>query len=356
MTFNELKTFTKSALIIIVLFLVFSYFLAMFLGPTLFFFTPEGLNSSMLYVRGLPIWLFTIVGFGVPFWLNVRVVFLFIWGVFVICFVSAWQFRESLREVIGKSFSRPMKKLFDNCLFALPVIASMMLVAVIAIQSFQEAGGIPTGEAPLPENPFQAFLELSWKALFEELGFRAIPIGAFMIIYLFWVSGGNVATLSWGQRLKLLLTAPVFPERAKKMVGVKTVSDFGVRGGINLGEWAMILFTSIIFGLAHYLGGGWNVGKITLAFAVALTMGLTYLLYGIQAPILLHWFFNYHYYAYYLASELYTPMLIAFVLIYSIIINLGRIGWLAVMILGFYKVFITIAKRVKSQMPLSRAS
>jgi len=361
MAFSELKIFAKLtltiALIIAVLVLVSSYFLAMFLGPTLFFLTPEGLNSSILYIRGLPIWLFTIFGFGVPFWLNVGVVFLFIWGVFAICFVAAWQLRESLQEVIEKSFSRPVKKLFDNCLFALPVIASMMLVAVIAIESFQDAGGFPTGEAPLPDDLFQAFLEVSWKALFEEVGFRVIPIGAFMIVYLFWVSRGNVTTFSWGQRLKLFLTAPLFPEEAKKMVGAKTVSDFGVRGGISLGEWVMIFFTSIVFGLAHYLGGGWDVGKITLASVVGLAMGLTYLLYGVQAPILLHWFFNYHYYAYYLASELYTPMLIAFVLVYSVIINLGRIGWLAVMVLGLRKMFRAITKRDKSRLtPLPQAS
>ena len=358
MAFSELKRFTKltflTVLTITVLLLISSYFLAMFLGPTLFFFTPEGLNSSVLYERELPVWIFTIVGFVVPVWLNVGLFFLLLWGVFAICLVAAWKFRESLQEVVGKSFSRPMKKLFDNCLFALPVIVSMILVAVIAITELQEAGGVPTGGASLPSNPFVAFLRLSYAALAEEIGFRVIPIGGFLIIYLFWVGRKNMVRLSWGQRLKLFLMTPLYPEKAKKMVGVKTVSDFGVRGGISLGEWVMIFFTSIVFGLAHYLlGGGWEIGKITSASVVGLAMGLTYLLYGVQAPILLHWFFN-HYLWFFdpseqgglqFVSKLYPNLPLAFALTELAIIILGVLGWLTYTILGLRKMFRAIAKK-----------
>ena len=360
MAFSELKSLIKltflTALIITVLILIFSYFLAMFLGPALLF-SPDGLTASNQHLH-LPILLFIIIGFYTPIALNVGLVFLFLWSVFAVCFIAAWKFRESFHEVIEKRFSRPIKKLFDNYLFAMPIITSMMLTAVIAIHSFQEAHGVPTGDIPLPSNRFEALFELSYAALIEEIGFRVTPIGAFLIVYLFWVGRKNAVTLSLGQRLKMFFTAPLYPEKAKKMVGVRAVSDFGVRGGISLGEWVMVLFTSIIFGLAHYLpGGGWDVGKVTSAFVVGLAMGLTYLLYGVQAPILLHWFFNYYSYAYYFASELYTPVLITFILIDYITIILGILGWLAVIILGFYKVFRAIAKRVKPQLtPLPQAS
>jgi hypothetical protein len=359
MAFSELKIFTKLAvtvaLILTVLLIVSSYFLATFLGPTLFFFTPEGLNSSVLYERGLPIWLFTVVGFGVPVWLNIGLFFLFLWSVFAICLVAAWKFRESLHEVIRKSFSRPMKKLFDNCLFAIPIISSMVLIAVIVIHSLQEASGVPTGEPSLPENPFRVFFLLSWSSLFEEIGFRVIPIGAFLIIYLFWVGKKNALTLSWRQRLKLFFTAPLIPDEAKKIVGVKTVGDFGVRGGISLGEWIMVFFTTIVFGLAHYLAG-WGIGKITSASVVGLAMGLTYLFYGVQAPILLHWFFN-HYLWFFdstelgglqFVSKLYPTLPFAFALVELAIIILGVLVWLAVIILAFYKMFKAIAKMVMS--------
>jgi membrane protease YdiL (CAAX protease family) len=369
MAYSELKKFTELtfliAFIITVLLLVFSYFLATFLGPTLFFFTPEGLNTSALSERGLPVWLFTVVGFGVPVW-NVGLFFLLLWSVFAICLVAAWKSRESLHEVIRDSFSRPTKKLFDNCLFAMPVISGMMLMAVIVIESLQEAGGVPTGEPSLPENPFRVLFWLSWASLFEEVGFRVVPIGAFLIIYLFWVGRKKAVALSWGQRLKLFLTAPLFPDEAKKMVGVRTVGDFGVRGGISLGEWIMIFFTSIVFGLAHYLlGGGWEIGKITSASAVGIAMGLTYLLYGVQAPILLHWFFN-HYLWFFdpnkegglqFVSKLYPNLPLAFDLIGLAIVTVGVLGWLAVIILGLRKMFRAIAKRVKSPLiPLPRTS
>jgi hypothetical protein len=355
MTFSEVKTFTKLitiALIIIVFLLVFSYFLAMFLGPTLFFFTPEGVNSSTLPKRDLfPIWIF-IVGFGVPVQ-NLGLFFLFLWSVFVICLIAAWSFRESLHEVIRKSFSRPMKKLFDNCLFAMPIVASMTYIAVVVITELQQAGGVQTGEVSLPSNPFVTFFVLSWSSLFEEIGFRVIPIGAFLIIYLFWVKRKNAVTLSLGQRLKLFLTAPLFPDKAKKIVGARTAGEFGVRGGISLGEWVMVFCTSIVFGLAHYLlGGGWEIGKVASASFVGLVMGLTYLLYGFQASILLHWFFNSYLWFFdpstqgglQFVSKLSPGLPPVFALTGFVIILLGWLGWLAFIILGLRKMLRANAK------------
>jgi len=328
----------------------------MFLGPVLLF-SPDGLTAGHQNLQ-LPILLFIVVGFYTPVALNVGVVFLVLWGVFAICFIAACQLRENLREVIRKSLSRPMKRLLNNCLFALPLITSMMLAAVIAVHSFQEAGGIPTGEPPLPDNHFQALFELSYAALAEEIGFRVTPIGAFLIIYLFWAAREKAVRLSLGQRLRLFFTAPLFPDEAKKMVGVKTVGDFGVKGGISLGEWTMVFFTSAVFGLAHYLaGGGWEIGKITSASAVGLVMGSTYLLYGVQAPILVHWFFNYYSYVYYISSELYTSILIPFALIDFITIILGVLGWVAFLILGLRKIFSAITKTDESRLtPLPEAS
>jgi len=233
----------------------------------------------------------------------------------------------------------------------MPLVTSMMLTAVVAIHSFQESQGVPTGGISLPKNPFEALFELSYAALIEEIGFRVTPIGAFLIIYLFWVGRKNPTTLSLGKRLSLFLTAPLYPDKAKKMVGVKTVSDFGVRGGISLGEWSMIFFTSTIFGLAHYLsGGGWGVGKVTSASMVGLAMGLTYLIYGVQAPILLHWFFNYYlqFFDPQLALEFYPSLFSVFLLVEPLILILGVFGWLYFTILGLHKTFEFLTKKIDS--------
>jgi hypothetical protein len=359
MSFSEPKSLTKTtlalALVIAVLILLFSYFLAIVLGPVLMF-SSDGLAAIYKNLQP-PILLFIVVGFYVPVALDVGLIFLILWGIFTFCFVAAWRFREPFHNVMEKGFSGHVGKLFDNWLFAMPVITSMMLIAVIAIHIFQESQGIPTGDIPLPSNRFESLFELSYAAVIEEIGFRITPIGAFLIIYIFLARKKNEVELSLRQRLKLFFTAPMFPDEAKKMAGMKTVNDFGVRGGISLGEWAMIFLTSIVFGLAHYLsGGGWEIGKATSASAVGLVMGLTYLLYGVQAPILLHWFFNYYTYALSFASELYEIVSITYVLADLITIVLGILGWLAIPVLALFRIIRARSKKGETESPLLQVS
>jgi hypothetical protein len=242
-----------------------------------------------------------------------------------------------------------VKKLFSNCLFAMPIINGMTLIAVLALQSFQEVGGIPTGTPPLPGEPFLDFFELSYSAVIEEVGFRIIPIGAFLLVYLFWVKK-KVVTFSFRQKLKLFFSAPLFPDRAKRMVGAKTVDEFGVRGGISLGEWGMVIFTSIIFGLAHFLlGGGWEIGKATSATLAGLVMGVSYIVYGAQASIIIHWFFNAYLETYFLFSDIYpiAAPLANSVVIFTVI--LGILAWSAVVVLGYFRLVRAITERDKNK-------
>jgi hypothetical protein len=67
----------------------------------------------------------------------------------------------------------------------------------------------------------------------------------------------------------------------------------------------LLVISSVAFGAAHYLaGGGWDIGKISTAALAGFAMGLVYLRYGAYAPILLHWFFDYYFGAFDLASQL----------------------------------------------------
>ena len=138
MIFDVLKLFAKLFLIIIVLLTVILYLLAIVLGPTLFYFTPQGLNISRLHLQALPVWFFNITTF-IPIGLDVGVIFLFIWIIFAVSFVAAWKLRENFRRVIRKSIARPTEKLFSSCLFTMPIINSMTLIAVVAIQSLQDS-------------------------------------------------------------------------------------------------------------------------------------------------------------------------------------------------------------------------
>jgi len=342
---NMLRLFVKLFLIIIVLIMVFFYLLAIFLGPALFYFTSQGIKISVLHLRSLPVWFFTIVGFNLPVNLNYGIVFLFLWSVFIVSFVAAWKERDNFHKIIRESIAKPMKNLFKSCLFAMPIITCMTLISVVAIQSFQEVGGIPTGTPPLQGEPFLDFFELSYAAVAEEVGFRIAPIGAFVVAYLFW-TGKKVRTFSFRQRLKLLLAAPFFPDRAKRMVDVKNVNECGVSGGIGLGEWGVVLFTSIIFGLAHVVpSGSWEIGKITSATVTGLVLGLSYLAYGFQASIIIHWFFNAYLDTFFLSSEIYpivTPFANA-VVIFTFIF--GILAWAAMAILGFSKLIRAVTTR-----------
>ena len=186
--------------------------------------------------------------------------------------------------------------------------------------------------------------------LIEEIGFRISPIGLFLIIHMFEARVRNEMMLSGRERLKLFFTALVYPDRAKKTVGLKTVSDFGISGGISRGEWIMIFLTAFAWGLAHFLVGGWTVGKITSVFVDGLVFGLTYVVYGAYAPILLHWFFNY--YLSVLGPDLslnYYPYLLPISsLAVLLMLAIGIVGWIAFAIIGIKKL---VKLKAKPSMP-----
>jgi hypothetical protein len=316
-TSADLRVLLVAPLIIFILFLVSSYFLSMILGPALFFFTPEGTDFSKLPTspEEFPILLFMTVGFYIPVTSSYGLAFLFLLGVYVVCFAGAWMSRERFHDVVRKGFSRPFTKLFGNNLFAMPIIASMVFTAVIAITLLQESLGIPTGTLPEAE-PFPLFFQLTYSPVWEEISFRISTIGVFLIAFLFSVGGKKLAKLSGGQALKIALLIPLYPDKAKKLLGVKTVSEFGIKG-ISSGEWVMIVVTSVIFGWLH-VGNPWGLGKFTTATLQGLVLGLVYLLYGVQAPILLHWFFNYYWGGFILALDLYPNSLSLIFIIFFI--------------------------------------
>jgi hypothetical protein len=108
---GTLKLLLRWSLIVVVLFLVSSYFLAMLLGPISFFFTEEGLSVSGLYAQQLPIILFTVVTLNVPIWLNVGTLFLLLLAVYTACFIAAWRVNETLHRVVKSDLLNSVKKL-----------------------------------------------------------------------------------------------------------------------------------------------------------------------------------------------------------------------------------------------------
>ena len=340
------KVFAKMLLIVTVLLTVGLYFLSMSLQPILMLFTQQGITISSRTVTALPIWFFSKTAY-LPLGLNLGVVFLALWAAITASFVFAWKLKDSFHSVVKNGLVQPTKKLFSSCLFAMPVLNSMMLIAVLLIQSLQEAGGIPTGSPSIPANQFEALVDLSYASVIEEVIFRLVPIGAFLIVYVFW-AGKNIATASRTDLVKIFVVAPFFPDKAKQWAGAKTVKENGVFGGISINEWGMIAITAVIFGVAHFNPGvSWELGKITSSGMVGFVLAVIYIVYGIQASIIMHWFFNAFTDTFIILADLYpaTAPIVNIVTVTTYI--LGAAGYLLVAWLGVRK--IVNARKQKQQ-------
>ena len=65
------------------------------------------------------------------------------------------------------------------------------------------------------------------------------------------------------KRISLFLLVLFSPELAKSKMGYRTVAANGFIRGISPLEWALILVSSAVFGIAHYIGGGgWEMERL----------------------------------------------------------------------------------------------
>jgi len=291
-----LESFTKVVLLPLVLVLLALYIFAIPLGFELFF---SG-KLSTTYNANSPI---SLTFLFVRAEVSLGFAFASLLVIYISCFALAWGRRNSFHKVISGLLLGKLSSLLSSFLFAMPVLTSLTYVVVVSIHSFEESYGIPVGEPPVPPDPLLAFFELAISPLTEEIIFRVFPIGVFSLAYLLVMQKKRMSPIAWKERLKFAFLVVINPQDAKKKLALRNVDDCGFWGGISLDEWGMILFTSAFFGFSHYFfTSTWNVGKIASSFIQGLVMGLSYLMYGIQAPILIHWFFNYYFYAYSLAA------------------------------------------------------
>jgi hypothetical protein len=334
---NHIARVLLALFLMVDFFIIASYFLAAPLGLSLFFGTSDGAayaeRYSMLYVLifMVPLRLSTAV--------NVGGLFLALMLVYTGCLMLSWLMDPNLQKTVREIMTISPLRIFRNWILAMPLVSSMLLLAIVAVQSFQEAQGVPTGGITFT-NPFQTLLELAYSPLLEEIGFRITPIGTFLALE---------AIVVWRVRRRagypinlprLLILSFLVPERSRRFAGLKTIEDNGILRGIGLLGWVVILATSAAFGLAHYLSGsGWEIGKISSAFIAGFALSLAYWRYGAHAATLLHWFFNYYSYVYQLASDTYAQIFskLLFVLD-NTIFWLGIFGWLAVLLVFLFRI------------------
>lgn len=319
--------------------IVASYLFVHLMGYGFFFFTLGGLELSMRSFS-FPILVLFLLGFLTPIPLSAGSVFLFVWIVYSLCFLFAWKWRQGFHVTFAKPASTKLRSVFSNFLFVMPLLSSMVLTAALAIIYSQGAVGIETGAPQLPPDPHEAFLDLAYAPFIEEVAFRLVPIGLLVVFYVFLLGRSVKGVSVSGSRVKLFFLAFVYPEGAKKMVGLPNVGEHGVLKGISVIEWVMIIVTSVIFGSAHLISPiGWEVGKITSTFVQGFFFAVTYVAYGFEAPILLHWYFNYYFYFFDPSvAEGFFPSTIGLLSVIEIIILLvGIFGWVAFAVAGFRK-------------------
>jgi len=341
--------FTSYSLVTLVI--VASYLFIHLLGYGFFFLTPEGLVLSMRSFS-FPVLILFVLGFNTPD-LSVGAVFLFVWILYGLCFIVAWKWRKAFHAAFKKSASKGLHDVFSNFLFAMPLLSSMVLTAALAIIYSQSAVGIETGVPQLPSDPHEAFLDLAYAPVIEEVAFRLVPIGILMVVYVFALGKPMKELSASGNRLKLFSLALFYPEGAKKMAGLPNVDEHGILKGISSLEWLMIAVTSVIFGLAHLLPPNtWEVGKITSAFVQGGFFAVAYVAYGFEAPILLHWYFNYYFYFFDPAiAEGFFPTTIGVLSIIEImLLMLGIVGWVVFTVVGLHKLM--QSRKQPSQPPL----
>jgi len=302
---EEVVAAFRRVVTVVVVLLLATYFVSMALGPFLFFASPQGLDAASRYVAELPLSLLMIANFSIPFGAHVSVFFLAIWLLYVAVFVLAWFDAPAFPSSIRNADSR-VSMIRPNYLVALPQLAAMVLVIVVLLQMLQESAGVQTGDISF-ENPVLGFLSVSYAPFVEELSYRITTMGLLDGLHFVWKTRGHPQYRGTKGAVHILAVTMWKPEKAKELLGFSTIRDSGVRG-ISRFEWATLAVTSGAFGAAHFLyGGGWEIGKISTAMVSGLALGFVYLRYGAYAPILLHWFFNYYFGAFDLASQLKMP-------------------------------------------------
>lgn len=325
--------------LIISLFIIATYALSMGLGIVVMFSTVEGLGFSQSSIAINPLLLADL-----QVSVNAGLYFMFLWWIFAICFAAAWRYKESLSSKLRELRSGHLaQRAFRNNLLAMPIITTMLLVAVYVLHFLQSQGGIPTGD-PQVNDPFTDFLQFSRAPFVEELLFRIFPIGSFLAAYIFAVMKSTNTELSRGQRLKACFLSILQPERAKQYAGLKTISEGGLfGGGMSWAEWIMVVFTASLFGIAHYLGG-WGPGKISQAGLSGLVFALAYLYYGAQAPFLLHWYSNYYFTVFNLSASYLSGIDFGSV-VFSANLFLGAFMWIG---FTFLVLLIILSRLLKS--------
>lgn len=207
------------------------------------------------------------------FWLNVGMVALY--SVFFLAMLSL-------------GISRWKGPFLENPIVYYGGLVSFGLIMSVLITVIELAAGIQIGgtsiETGIQQHPYLSYVQLIYAPFAEELGFRIIPLGLLTVYFVARKRGTGLDKIS----------SFLLPGLIRKKYGIK----------LTYADYVLIVATSIIFGLAHFLSGAWDPGKIISAALVGLILAFGFIKFGIFVDVPMHWFFN----GFSTVSLIYPPM------------------------------------------------
>ncbi len=196
--------------------------------------------------------------------------------------IAAYQSGGFGRAIVDSARDGP-QALLRNPLSATIVILGATLFATVILQDLQTAVGVGTGG--LSGDSFLLFMDLQLSPLIEEIGYRFFLIGVPLAVLLLVTrpKAGKVLRTLWRPSAAWDNDPAIDPESMH--FNRITLRNF---------TYFLIAFSSILFGLAHYLSGaGWEVGKISEAALDGVALAYLYVRYGLHASIIFHWAVDY---------------------------------------------------------------
>ncbi len=169
--------------------------------------------------------------------------------------------------------------ILDNPVIFYGGIATFAYMVSFIITVIELSLGVPIGgtsiDTALQNHPYLMFIQFIYAPFVEELGFRIIPLGLFSVYLV--RKARNLGTTGRDAALSFLI-----PGVVRRKYGLS----------FTFWDYVLIIVTSILFGLAHFLSGTWDPGKIVSAAFVGLVLAYGFLKFGLFVDIPMHWFFN----------------------------------------------------------------
>lgn len=178
---------------------------------------------------------------------------------------------ENLVKTFRSVYKKGIISVQNNTLATTFTVFAPLLLTNIGLEYLQGLFGVSTGSLPKGA-PLLDFTLLTYAPLSEEFGFRLTIIGiASLWVHLYYGDISGALYSLWRPSVNL---------------GDKPMVKLLLNG--------LIVFSALVFGLAHVAyGGGWEFGKVLPSFVAGLCLGWLYVRWGFHAAVLLHLLFNY---------------------------------------------------------------